>query len=114
MRDDLTTKVFTMVSEFSGIRQQDLHMETTLFRDLGIDGDDAVDFFNEFGKRFQVDLADFNLGKHFGPEASDPLSSVITWVQGWWTGDHHSAAGVTPVYLRDLVEAAHLGRWVGR
>lgn len=111
MNPDVTTEVLAMVSAFIRVRRK-LTLEDTLFYDLGIDGDDAADFFEEFGKAFQVDLTDFKIEKYFGPEASDPFSSIATWVRGWRTGDHHSAAGVVPITLRDLVEAARAGRWV--
>lgn len=110
MNPDVTTEVFALVSEFTRVRRK-LTLETTLFYDLGIDGDDAVEFFEEFGKAFHVDLMDFKIEKYFGPEASDPLSSIATWIQGWWTGNHHRAAGVVPITLRDLVEAAETKRW---
>lgn len=112
MNHDLSTQVFAMVSEFTGVRPQELTLETTLLYDLGIDGDDAVEFFEEFARTFGVDLSDFNIETHFGPEASDPFSSILTWVQGWWIGDHHSAAGVVPISLHDLVQSARAGRWV--
>lgn len=112
MNRDLSTEVFAMVSKFTCVQRQKLTLETTVFYDLGIDGDDAVEFFEEFGSAFHVDLTDFKIEKYFGPEASDPLSSIVTWLQGWWKGDHHSAAGVMPITLRDLVEAARAGRWV--
>jgi len=112
MNDDLSREVFAMVSEFTRVRPQELTSETTLFYDLGIDGDDAVEFFEEFGRAFGVDLTHFNIENHFGPEASDPFSSVITWFQGWWKGDHHSAVGVVPISLQELVLAARAGRWV--
>jgi hypothetical protein len=109
---DLGAEVFAMVSEFTRVRLQELTMETTLFNDLGIDGDDAVDFFEEFARVFRVDLTSFKVDRYFGPEGSDPLSSILTRIQSWWIGDHHRAAGVIPITLRDLVEAARAGRWL--
>ncbi len=112
MNTDLSTEVFAMVSHFTGVRSQELTPETTLFHDLGIDGDDAVDFFEEFGKAFHVNLTDFKIARYFGSEGGDPVSAIATWLQGWWTGNYHSAAGVAPITLRDLVEAARAGRWI--
>lgn len=112
MNHDLSTEVFAMVSEFTRVRPQELTWETTLFHDLGIDGDDAVEFFEEFGRTFEVDLTDFNIETHFGPEASNPFLSILTGFHGWWTGDHHSAAGVVAISIHDLVQAAQARRWV--
>ena len=112
MNNELTQDVFAMVSEFTGVRSEKLTSTTTLFCDLGIDGDDAIEFFEEFGRTFRVDLTELNIENHFGPEGSNPFTSTITWVQGWWTVDHHRAAGVVPISLQDLVKAAQAGRWV--
>jgi acyl carrier protein len=112
MNSDLKARVLAMVSEFTCVQPLEITQETTLFYDLGIDGDDAVEFFEEFERAFRVDLTDFKIEKHFGTEASEPLSSIMTWLQGWWTKNHDSAAGVVPISVHDLVEAARLGRWV--
>lgn len=113
MNTDLSSEVFAMVSEFTGVRAEKLTLETTLFGDLGMDGDDAVDFFEEFANAFRVDLADFEINQYFGPEAAgDPVSSIINLLQVWWTGDSHKAANVMPISLRDLVEAARARRWI--
>lgn len=101
-----------MVSEFTGAPPETLTPETTLFYDLGIDGDDAIEFFDEFRKSFGVDLTEFKIESHFGPEASGPISSMVTWFRGWWIGDHHRAAGVVPISLHNLVLTAQAGRWV--
>lgn len=41
--------------------------------DLGVDGDDGVDFMRSFGGAFGVDVSDFPYSRYFGPEASNPF-----------------------------------------
>lgn len=101
-----------MVAEFTSVKLQALSLETTLFHGLGIDGDDGVDFFEQFASVFGVDLTDFKIEEYFGPEASEPITSIGIWIKGWWIGDHHRAARVIPITLGDLVKAAQAGRWV--
>jgi hypothetical protein len=46
-----------------------LTTETRLAQDLGMDGDDAVDFFDAFQQDFGVDLEDLHMhwDQHFSP-----------------------------------------------
>lgn len=54
----------------------------SLFHDLGVDGDDAVDFLNEFSGYFNVSLNKFNFNEYFGAESSPTpwglVSELIT------------------------------------
>ena len=48
-------------------------------QDLGMDGDDATEFFTEFSEKFKVDLHDLGThwDCHFVPEGGPPLISVV-------------------------------------
>ncbi len=59
----------------------DLCRTTRLGEDLGMDGDDAVDFFEDFAETFRVDLADMRWDRHFGPEGCNPL--IYLWPPFW-------------------------------
>ncbi len=67
------------------VRQTDarrpLHPSDRLGEDLGIDGDEAVDFFQAFEAEFEVDLEPLyrNWVRHFGPEGF-PLSVGLVMV----------------------------------
>lgn len=66
-------------SEVGGKGHKVLH-ETRLAQDLGVDGDDAVEFFEKFSDRFEVDLQDlhFHWDSHFAPEGTQlSLGSMI-------------------------------------
>ncbi len=49
-----------------------------------MDGDDAVEFFEEFGKTFAVDLHELhtNWGRHFVPEVGGPNLGLIIVICG--------------------------------
>ncbi len=96
-------EVKAFVREFWYEPKRGLSAETSLNDDLGMDGDDAIEFMQAFSQRFKVDLTDFPYSKHFGPEApATPLSVIESFVRrvrtGRWTD-------LTPLTLRELAEA---------
>ncbi len=57
---------------------EDLSDETRIEDDLGITGDDAYDFMEDYQNEFEVDLTGFQFNKHFGPETSfDPRILIL-------------------------------------
>jgi acyl carrier protein len=97
-----------------GVPAETLTSETTLFGDLGIDGDDAIEFFEAFQERFGVDLASLDMRRYFGPEGW-PLRDLV--IMPFWLlwmarpGDPHQKARVQPIHLFELMSAAESGRW---
>src|SRR3954453_7075274 len=69
-------EVLRFVADRCGVRKDKLTLDTTLFGDLGMDGDDADEFFEDFSKRFKVDLRGLDLPKHFGSEAGASLTGL--------------------------------------
>jgi acyl carrier protein len=45
--------------------------------DLGIRGDDAMDFIIAFGTEFNVDISDFMAADYFSPEGDSILPAII-------------------------------------
>jgi len=78
MEASLQERVLAFVSEQTGVKREKIRLETTLSHDLGIEGDDARELFEEFGRRFAVDLEE--LGRdwsfYFCPDGL-PLSTVL-------------------------------------
>jgi len=70
MPDNASARIFALVGDERGRSIEKLEPQLTLQRDLGMDGDDAVEFFERFGREFSVDLRP--LGEdwqyYFGPE----------------------------------------------
>jgi len=62
--------------------KEGLHKGTRLLEDLRIDGDDAVDFFTEFGEHFKTDLSNLDLRKFFNGEGFNPLEGVLNFIKG--------------------------------
>lgn len=75
------TTTFEALKEFIqrewSVGSGELSRETTLEDDLGITGDDGVEFIDKFSEEFEVDFPDdFDYSKYFGPEGLD-LVGVI-------------------------------------
>jgi hypothetical protein len=49
----------TIVVQQTGLRVNRISLQSVLGKDLGIDGDDAVELMENFSKEFQVDLSTF-------------------------------------------------------
>jgi hypothetical protein len=45
---------------------------STVFDDLGLDRNDALAFMNEFSRRFDVDMSNFDFVAHFSAERMGP------------------------------------------
>lgn len=63
-------RVIGSVAEERGLAAQKIKPTDRLLDDLGMDGDDAVEFFAAFAKEYNVDLAPLyeHWDWHFGPE----------------------------------------------
>ena len=117
-----------------------LTTDTRLAQDLGMDGEDAVEFFDEFQRDFGVDLVDLHMhwDQHFSPEGTLSLGALVAIVlcitAGFWL---RGALGILPAWswgliligisalihqrfvrddrlpvtLGDLAESVRVGRW---
>ena len=106
--------VYRFVAEWTRYPAEKLEPGTTLFGDLGVDGDDARDLLRAFARTFEVDLGAFPFLRHFGPEGFT-IRALAHWLaQVVKGGSPEARAGLEPVHLRDLVRAAEAGRWTAR
>jgi acyl carrier protein len=114
----LEREVTTFVAEVTGYSPERIKQESTLFGDLRIDGADGWELIEAFGKKFCVDIHGFRPDRHFGPEAL-PLSAPFQWL--WYLiswpftkrddRTPEEAAGLEPIRIADLVEAAQSKHW---
>ena len=76
-------QIFEHVAEQTGIKPENLTATTRLLQDTGMDGDDAVEFFTDFEKRYGTDLTPLyaHWDRHFGPEGfGTPTSFLVMLV----------------------------------
>jgi hypothetical protein len=75
-------RVYALVSEQTGTDRTKLCPDSTLSHDLGIEGDDAVEFFEHFGQEFGIDMTQLGVDWHryFSPEGIGLGTLVIAGV----------------------------------
>jgi acyl carrier protein len=114
MDSDLEARVKAFVARERATSPGRLSPETTLYGDLGTDGADGWELIESFGEEFGVDLASFDPSKHFGPEGSGCPLALVLWLveEVILRRDPHETSGLTPITIRDLVEAAEQKRWL--
>jgi hypothetical protein len=81
MQDDGTVQgeVLKLVVEQTGVISQKVLLSSRLLQDLGMDGDDAVEFFNSVQNRFGTDLTHLHerWSEHFGPEGISCWNGLV-------------------------------------
>jgi hypothetical protein len=83
MTDAMLSEIIEHVAEQTGIKPEKLGVTTRLLQDAGMDGDDAVEFFTDFEKRYEADLTPLyaHWDRHFGPEGfGSPMSIMVMLV----------------------------------
>src|SRR4051794_1389914 len=96
------------VAEVASYRRAKITLETGLRKDVGLDGDEAVEFFEKFRARFNVDLSGVIWDRHFGPE----FSFIPFWMlfPSWWRWQKQ----MVEIQVRDLLASAEQGNWAIR
>jgi len=99
-------QVFRFVSDFASEPASGLHLGTRIANDLGIDGDDADEFFAKFSTKFQVDMAGFVFSEFFQTEAGfNPFAYLWHRLRG---SPQLSQKDVT---IGELIASAAVGKW---
>jgi acyl carrier protein len=104
MKEDLKDQIIKFVAEESAGQPEKIELNMRLAEDLGMDGDDAIEFFEKFQVRFGVDLSNMKWDRHFGPEGFNPW---VVLLPSFW----RSLRQQCPVRVSDLVNAARSGAW---
>jgi Protein of unknown function (DUF1493) len=113
MNVDLVQRIIAFISNETRSNRKRIGMDTTLFGDLGVDGEDGRELIEAFGKEFSVDISSFRPSEHFGPEGGGCLFAAVPYflLTHVFRADHHSLAGLIPIRVSDLVTAAKTQRW---
>ena len=80
MTDIVHSDIIKFISHELDVDYSSVNMDTSLNYDLGIDGDDAIEFFEKIQEEFHVNLSTFiieDYDKYFGPEGFNPLELVM-------------------------------------
>jgi acyl carrier protein len=75
----LRVEVVKFVCDQLGVKPRKVTLDSRLNLDLGVDGDDAVEFYNKFKQRFAVDFENLLLhwDQHFAPEGGPGFGFAV-------------------------------------
>lgn len=100
-------KVMQFLSDFTAVAVDKIHPKTDVARDLGVDGDDAIELLDQFSQEFDVDLSDLDGSKYFEPEQGwNPI--VYFWMLA---SGQHKKNRKEPMYVQYLIDAADRKAW---
>ena len=105
--DTIEQQVVEFVQDFT--KQKPVYPSQTLWRDLGIDGDDATEFLEEFAKRFNVDMTHCT-EKFFGSEGWN-IFAFYQWIRYFLTKDKYKTSNLKSLSVQMLIDAAKSRRW---
>lgn len=110
--DTVAEEIIGILRQYVGRRRR-ITMETTLFVDLGLFGDDAWEILDEFSRRFHVDMSQFRFESHFLYEGHSCLETIIMPLAFWrrYCVRGRRNQGLIPINLQQLVATARCGRW---
>lgn len=100
MSDEIFEKLKGFVIKQSAVEDEEVTRDTQIEDELGVTGDDAVDFMIAYGEAFNVDVTKFMAADYFGAERNVFLSEVGKWL----TGKHKRA--------RKTLTVAHLEKGI--
>lgn len=84
-------------------------LESTLLGDLGLDGDDASEFFEALLSKFGVDISSFEFERHFRCEPF--FKGILYILRKLKYRDEHVAARKEPITVAQLVSACEKKAW---
>lgn len=102
---DYLNDLIRFTVDFSGADDIDYNENTDIEKDVGITGDDAADYLVEFGKRYNVDLSNFNFDDHFDPEGYDILGEIWRFLF-----NRKNNSNKKPLTIGDLLNAIASGK----
>lgn len=104
----MNNQIFEKIKEFTikqtGVSAKDVVENAEIENDLGISGDDAMEFIIAFGKEFNVDISSFMAADYFSPEGDSILPAIIRT----FTGKKHPKQ--KELRIRHLERAVIAGR----
>ena len=102
--DELKTNVLNLIEKLTKIKSCNLSLEMSLFHDLGLDGEDAMQLIQEYSKEFNVDIQDFCFDEYFGNEGAISPFGLITMMFS-----NRLKVDKKRLSINDLVQSANKG-----
>jgi len=103
--DDIWLSILQFLFRKRGAYKIEFSRETELLSDLGIDGDDAVEFLEDFSKEFSVDVSHLEFDKYFNQESLDSVNLISSIFS------KKKRKMFLPITLGMLEECSKKGQW---
>lgn len=100
---EILDKIISIIQKNRGELSTVISLNSSLQRDLGIDGADAEDVINGFFDEFAIDATDFYFTDYFGEEAFDLLGFLKRKIRG---------KKYKNLTIEKLLESAKKGIWI--
>lgn len=111
MNPALRARVREFLAEQTAVPSSRIGPKSTIFGDLGVYGDDAVDLLRTFAEVFSVDTSEFDFSRHFPPESLSVSALVKSVLFAFRAGTPEERLHLEPITAEDLARAAGVGRW---
>ena len=100
---ELEQRIIAFTADEIGMSREEVRLDSRLLHDLGMDGDDAIEFFEKFSETFHVelDVLGNNWERHFGPEGLHPAYIAFIAFVGVAVGIAgllHEAVQIVPIW----------------
>ncbi len=82
MSEEIFNKLKSFVIKQSAVNDEEIIRATKIENDLGVTGDDAVEFIVAYGKAFNVDVTKFMAADYFEAEGDCILPAIIRFLTG--------------------------------
>lgn len=82
MNDETFNKLKSFVIKEAAVEDEEVTREAKIENDLGVTGDDAVDFLIAYSKAFNVDVTKFMAADYFDGEGDPILPAIIRFFTG--------------------------------
>ena len=83
---NMSSEIFEKLKEFTveqaGLEEKEITENASLENDLGIYGDDAIEYLVAFGKKFNVDISKFMAADYVSAEGIDIIGPVVRLFTG--------------------------------
>lgn len=100
-------EIVDFVCDLTNCSKSEITVGTSLARDLGMEGDDAEEFFCQFEDKFSVDMSNFKFHDHFSdePNAFSIFVALLKLLRVLPLEKRR------PIYISDLCHAARTKVW---
>jgi len=82
MNEEIFNRVKRFTVKQAAVGEEEVTEDASLENDLGVHGDDAVEFIVAFGKEFNVDVSEFMAADYFSPEGDTILPAILRLFTG--------------------------------